>query len=73
MATVFDGDNLIATLNAGGSVHTVDARENLYSEWKEWVKTTGHKYEPMFRVVGGDPLTPGNNPGSSFFLRNDLG
>ena len=73
MATVFDGDNLIATLNAGGAVHTVDAGENLYSEWKEWVKTTGHQYEPMFRVVGGDPLTPGINAGSYFFLRNDLG
>jgi len=73
MATVFDGDNLIITLNAGGSLHTVDAGENLYSEWKEWLKTSDAQYEPAFRVVGGDPLTPGITAGSYFFLRNDLG
>ena len=74
MATTFDGDNLLITLNAGGSVHTVDAQQDLYSEWKEWVKLgTNSKYPPAFRTTGGDPLTPGITAGAYFFLRNDIG
>lgn len=74
MATTFDGDNLLITLNAGGSVHTVDAQVDLYSDWKEWVKLADNaKYPPAFRTTGGDPLTPGISAGAYFFIRNDLG
>lgn len=73
MATTFDGDNLIITLNAGGALHTVDAEVDLYSDWKEWVKTTGHIYEPAFDTTGGDPTTDTQSVAAYYFLRNDLG
>ena len=69
----FDGDNLLIVLPAEGVAWTLDVGSDLYSEWKEWVKTTGHQYEPAFRVVGGDPLTATLNAAPYFFLRNDLG
>lgn len=73
MATVFDGDNLLITLNAGGAIHTVDAQVDLYSDWKEWVKSAGSKFPQAFDTSGGDPLTAGITAGAYFFLRNDLG
>ena len=74
MATTFDGINLIITLTAGGSVHTVDVEADLYSDWKEWYKNSANMgYPPAFRVVGGDNLTGGIDAGAYFFLRNDLG
>jgi hypothetical protein len=46
----------------------------IYSRWKDWVyEDTNAKYLPAFRQSGGDPLTPGINAGTYFFLRNDLG
>jgi len=74
MATSFDGDNLIITLNAGGANHTVDIETDVYSDWKVWVKIgTNSKYPPAFRTAAGDPLTPGIDSGGYFFIRNDLG
>jgi hypothetical protein len=75
MATTFDGDNLLITLNAGGAVHSVNAETDLYSDWKEWVKLSSANaaHAPAFRTTGGDPLTPGIEAGAYFFLRNDLG
>lgn len=74
MATTFDGDNLLITLNAGGSVHTVNAKEDLYSDWKVWAKIGDNsKYPPAFRPDGGNPLTPGIDQGAYYFIRNDLG
>jgi len=73
MATVFDGVALTITLDApvGGFI-VVDV-DRLYSEWKEWVKTTGHLYAPAFDVTGGDPIPGSQFISGSFFLRNDLG
>ena len=74
MATTFDGDNLIVTLNAGGAVHTVDWQTDVYSDWKVWVKTaTNSRYAPAFAPDGGNPLTPGIDQGAYYFFRNDLG
>lgn len=74
MATVFDGPNLRVTLNApAGGFLTVNAQRALYSEWKEWVKTSDAQYPQLFDVIGGDPI-PGNQAISpSYFTRNDLG
>ena len=72
MAHVFDGPELTIILHAGGSVHTVEWVE-VFSRWKEWVKGTGHQYEPAFDILGGDPLTASLNAGTYVFLRNDLG
>lgn len=44
-----------------------------YSEWKDWAKdlvADNLKYAPAFRVVGGDPISPSLNLGSTFFLTN---
>lgn len=74
MATQFDGINRIITLTAGGAIHTVDAQVDLYSDWKEWVQLAENSKHPQaFDTSGGDPLTPGINAGSYYFLRNDLG
>lgn len=68
----FDGANLVITLDSG--VESVDAENDLYSEWKEWVLLSDNsKYPPAFRAIGGDPLAPGLDAAPYFFLRNDLG
>lgn len=75
MATVFDGTNLLVTMNAptGGFV-TVDVQNELYEAWKLWVKDSGgHQFEPLFDVTGGDPIPGSQFISGSFFVRNDLG
>ena len=67
----FDGDNKVITLASG--VSSVDASD-IYSRWKDWAATADNaKFEPAFRVIGGDPLGGGQFAGSYFFLRNDYG
>ncbi len=75
MAATFDGENLIITLEAPtDGILNVDAETDLYSDWKEWFKTSDNaKYPLAFRTIGGDPLTPGIDAGAYFFIRNDLG
>ena len=71
MAATFDPSTLIITLESGQTV--VDASD-VYSAWKNWVKSgVGAGIVPAFRVVGGDPITLTQNAGSYFFFRNDLG
>ena len=68
----FNGSTLIITLDAGDA--TVDAKVDLYSDWKEWAKTGDNmKYAPAFDTVGGDPTGPTSNVSPFYFLRNDLG
>lgn len=68
----FDGDTLIVTLPS--SQAEVDAKGQLYSAWKEWVKTgTNARYVRVFDTVGGDPTTATGAVSPFFFLRNDLG
>lgn len=68
----FDGTNLLITLDPG--VTLVDVEADLYSPWKAWVKTGDNaKYLLAFRAIGGDPLTPGINAGSYFFIQNQNG
>lgn len=70
----FDYVNLIITLPSGET--EVDVERDLYSAWKRSQKTEDDPETgayPAFRTIGGDPLTPGIDAGSYFFIRNDLG
>ena len=65
----FDGPNKIINITDGTTSFSV---KNLYIEWKQFVLTSDNsKYLPAFRYVGGDPTTPGQYLGSTFFLIND--
>lgn len=66
----FDGPNkLIIEIDVAGD-NELDLVE-IYSEWKEWVKTSDNaKFLQAFSVVGGDPITGTQNLGSTFFLEN---
>lgn len=64
----FDGPNKIINITTGTTAFTVKA---LYSEWKSFVSLLDNaKFLPAFRYVGGDPTTPGQYLGSTFFLIN---
>lgn len=76
MATQFDGENLICTLDTPvGGVLTLDF-EVLYKEWKQW-QLSGHGnrgYPPMFfDSFGGNALVPGIDAGSYFIFQNARG
>lgn len=65
MTITFDGANKRIII---GAVGTYDAKVDLYSDWKEWVRTSDNaKFEPAFAVTGGDRSAP------NFILRTDLG
>jgi hypothetical protein len=72
--TTFDGPNKLIILETPVTDTLEVEVKDLYSEWKVWVRTSDNaKYLPAFRVIGGDPLTPGINAGSYFFLQNNDG
>lgn len=51
---IFDGENKLIKLASGVTV--VDMQD-LYSRWKDWVRSSDNaKWAAAFRVVGGDPL-----------------
>jgi hypothetical protein len=65
----FDGDGSLIIVNPG--VLTVDVKEDIYSEWKDWLGLYDHmKYQAALRGVGGDPTVSGQYLGSTFFLIN---
>jgi hypothetical protein len=66
----FDGPNkLIIEISAAGD-NELDLVE-VYSEAKFWMTQSDNlKYLQIFAVVGGDPITPTQNLGSTFFLEN---
>lgn len=68
VSVTFDGVARIASFGAG----TTDiALPDLYSAWKRWiVESDNSKYLPMFRVVGGDPITSDVSLGTTYFLLN---
>ncbi len=71
----FDGPNLLITLPAPtAGLLTVDVQEDIYADWKVWVKDSDNaKYATAFDVTGGDPIPGGALISGSYFLRNDLG
>jgi hypothetical protein len=71
MAITFDGDNLEIIVTTTG---TYDAKEDIYSDWKVWFKTSDNaKYPLAFDTTGGDPLDATTDLSAFYFLRNDLG
>lgn len=65
----FDATNRLIIFNDG--VSACDAKEDIYSDWKEWFKVDGNaKYLHAFRTTGGDELAPGSYLGAYFFLTN---
>lgn len=68
----FDGDNLLITLDSG--VTEIDAQEDLYEPWKDWVLLSDNaKYPIAFGTEGGNPITTQLNSGSYFFIQNQEG
>lgn len=67
----FDGPNKLIIVD--DAVTELDAKVDLYSDWKEWVLTSGSdnaKYLPAFRTTGGDELPGGQFVSGYFFLTN---
>lgn len=72
MPATFDGPNLLIILPAATA--TIDAKVDLYSDWKEFVKVGANaKFLKAFDTTGGDPTQPTQDVAAYFFLRNDLG
>jgi len=68
----FDGVNLLIQLPAGQT--EIQVERELYSAWKEWVKTSDNpKYALAMRTVAGDPISGTQDIAPAFFVRNDLG
>ena len=66
----FDGDNLRIVEIAAGAENELDVIE-IYSEWKEWLATNSNAaYPPAFETVGGDPISPTQDLGTTYFLIN---
>jgi hypothetical protein len=66
----FDGPAKVITEIAGGTENELDVIE-VYSEWKVWTMLSDNlKFLHAFGVVGGDPITPTQNLGSTFFMEN---
>lgn len=66
MAYTFDGPNKLIVLSAGTITFDVP---DLFSRWKEWVRTgTNSRFLPAMRSVGGDPISGTQNLGATFFL-----
>lgn len=66
----FDGPNRIITEISALGDNELDWIE-IYSEWKVWVtQSDNSKFLQAINFVGGDPISPTQNLGSTFFLEN---
>ncbi len=65
----FDGDNKL--INITDEEPEVNVQD-LYSEWKDWARAQDNlKFEPAFRIVGGDPLPGEKKLGITYFLNSN--
>lgn len=65
----FDGENSLIYI--AESISSLRVKEDLYSNWKEWVRLYDNaKFLPAFRVIGGDAVAPGLYAGDIYFLTN---
>lgn len=64
----FDGPTRVIREIDTGSDNELDVID-IYSEWKVWT-ADNTEFLPAFRVTGGEPLTPTQSQGSTFFLQN---
>jgi hypothetical protein len=66
----FDGPNKLIIEIANGTENSLDVVE-IYSEWKEWVRTSDNsKFLQAFTPVGGDPITGTLSLDITYFLEN---
>lgn len=65
----FDGPNKLIIVDSG--ITSLDAKIDLYSDWKEWVLVSDNsKYLPAFTAIGGDPIGGGLYTGITFIQIN---
>jgi len=69
----WDPINKLIYVNEG--VKELDAKIDIYSAWKEWTLGSQEYPFPVWRrpaisAIGGEPITPVVNVGSTFFLEN---
>jgi hypothetical protein len=69
----FDGYSRIIYIASG--VTDINAKEDIYEAWKEWVlaspeQGTGMTWPKALSVLGGDPVTDVQNVGTTLFLEN---
>jgi hypothetical protein len=68
MGVLFDGPNRLIIVASG--TLSIDMN-NVYSRWKDWVRTSDNsKYLHAFSVVGGEPTVQGQIITPYFFLQN---
>ena len=69
----FDGPNLLIIVDSGET--SLDFRNDVYSDWKEWVKDSlaaNASFPEAISNIGGDSLPEeGQFVGTTFFLEND--
>ena len=70
MANVtFNGTSKLIIVD--NAITELDVQIDLYSDWKEWLKTDDNsKFLPAMRTVGGDPTTGIKYVAPYFFLTN---
>lgn len=63
---------LIIEINAGSPAEKVLNVLEIYSEWKDWLRTDPSRlgHPQAFSVIGGDPTIGSQSLGSTFFLEN---
>jgi hypothetical protein len=65
----FDGVN--KRIYIAPDVQTLDVKQDIYSDWKEWMQLYDNaKFLPAFRSIGGDPVGDGQFAGDIYFLIN---
>jgi hypothetical protein len=66
---IFDGENKLIYVNP--NISSISVKEDVYSNWKEWVQVRDNsKFPPAIRVTGGDPIGGGAFTGDVYFLIN---
>jgi hypothetical protein len=66
---IFDGANKKIYINP--EVDTLDVRQDIYSDWKEWAQVRDNtKFLPAIRSIGGDPIGNNQFAGDMYFLIN---
>lgn len=66
----FDGVNRLIKISP--YVYNIDVKEELYSDWKEWMGIDDNpKYPIALRTVGGDSKSETERLGDSYFLINN--
>jgi len=69
MKAIFDGQNYHVRVATG--VVEIDCQVDLYSNWKEWVKSgSGVMFHPMFETFGGNALGGGRLAGDYYMFQN---